>query len=69
MVVDKPVAIDPHIERLRSLLHQTMLMYGDFLHPEVLRVSQELDHYLVYYFKKQLRLTSCPPQDIDSRSR
>jgi hypothetical protein len=66
MVIDKAAAADPNIEQLRSHLHQTVLKHGDLLHPEVLRVSQELDHYLAYYFKQQLRRISRPPQDTHS---
>lgn len=49
-------APNPHIESLRANLHDIAGQYGDLLHPEVLRASQELDRHIVRHFQNQLKM-------------
>jgi hypothetical protein len=53
----KQPPVQKNIEQLRAQLEKTALMHGDLLHPEVLRVSQELDLHIVKIFREQLRLS------------
>ncbi|MFC4765895.1 Spo0E family sporulation regulatory protein-aspartic acid phosphatase [Effusibacillus consociatus] len=50
----KQTPVQPHIEKLRTKLEHTAMKHGDLLHPEVIRISQELDLHLVRIFREQL---------------